>query len=74
VLFEQLHHVLGRRSVTRSLQYFPQNAGKALSRKTVYVGMCVPSVGGYVRSHMCKGKCKRKEKESQKYKEASAKV
>jgi hypothetical protein len=65
VLLEQLHHVLGRRSVTRSQQYFPQNAGKALSRKTVCVGMCVPFVGGYVRSQPCKGKCKRKEKQSQ---------
>ena len=62
VLLEELHRVLGRRSVTCSLQYLPQNAGKALSCKTVYVGMCVPSVGGYVRSHLCKGKCKRKRK------------
>jgi hypothetical protein len=63
VLLEQLHRVLGRCSVTRSLQYLPQNAGKALSCETVCVRMWAPSISGYVGSHLCKGKCKRKEKE-----------
>jgi hypothetical protein len=34
--------------------------GKTLSCKPVYVGVCVPSFRGYVRSHLCKGKHKRK--------------
>jgi hypothetical protein len=66
VLLEQLHRVLGRHSVTGPMQYLPQNAGKALSCKPVYVGMCVPSFRGYVRSHLCKGKRKRKKKKNQK--------
>jgi hypothetical protein len=73
VLLEQLHRVLGRRSVTCPLQYLPQNAGKALSCETVCVGLWVPSISGYMRSHLCKGKCKQKEKEP-KIKGASAKV
>jgi hypothetical protein len=43
VLLEQLHRVLGRRRITGSLNHFPQDAGKALSCKSVRVGMCVPS-------------------------------
>jgi hypothetical protein len=66
VLLEQLHHILGRRSVTGSLQYLPQNAGKTISCKPVCVGMCVPSFRGYVRSHLFKGKCKRKKKKNPK--------
>jgi hypothetical protein len=72
VLLEQLHLVLGRRGVTCSLQYFPQDEGKTLSHEIVRVGKCVPFVSGYVGSHLCKGKCKRKERE-QKIKGASAK-
>jgi hypothetical protein len=60
MLLEQLHRVLGRCCVTRSLQYLPQDEGKTLSCETVCVGMCVPSVSGYVGSDLCKGKCKRK--------------
>jgi hypothetical protein len=62
VLLEQLHRVLGRRRITGSLQHLPQNAGKTLSRKSVRVGMCVPSFRGLVRSHLCKGKRKQKRK------------
>jgi hypothetical protein len=62
VLLEQLHRILGRRSITCSLQYLPQDEGKALSCETVCVGICVSSVSGYVGSHLCKGKCKRKTK------------
>jgi hypothetical protein len=60
VLLEQLHRVLGRRRITGSLQHLPQDAGKTLSCKPVCVGMCVPSFRGFVRSHLCKGKSKRK--------------
>jgi hypothetical protein len=62
VLLEQFHRVLGRHRVTGSLKYLPQDAGKTLSCKSVRVGMCVPSFRGIVRSHLCKGKRKRKRK------------
>jgi hypothetical protein len=62
MFLEQLHHVLGRCSVTCPLQYLPQDEGKIVSCETVHVGRCVPSVNGYVGSHLCKGKCKRKGK------------
>jgi hypothetical protein len=62
VLLEQLHRVLGRRRITGSLQYLPQNAGKTLSCKPVRVGLCVPSFRGFVGIHLCKGKRKRKRK------------
>jgi hypothetical protein len=62
VLLEKLHRVLGRRRITGSLQHLPQDAGKTLSCKPVRVGMCVPSFRGSVRSHLCKGKHKRKRK------------
>jgi hypothetical protein len=63
VLLEQLHYVLGRRRITGSLKYLPQDVGKTLSCKPVRVGLCVPSFRGIVRSHLCKGKRKQKEKE-----------
>jgi hypothetical protein len=62
VLLEQLHRVLGRHHITGSLQHLPQNAGKTLSCKSVRVGMGVPSFRGFMRSHLCKGKRKRKRK------------
>jgi hypothetical protein len=62
VLLEQLHRVLGRHRITGSLQHLPQNVGKTLSCKPVRVGMCVSSFRGFVRSHLCKGKRKRKRK------------
>jgi hypothetical protein len=37
VLLEQLHLVLGRRGITFSLQYLPQDEGKTLSCETVHV-------------------------------------
>jgi hypothetical protein len=62
VLLEQLHCLLGRRRITGSLKYLPQDAGKTLSCKSVCVGLCIPSFRGIVRSHLCKGKRKRKRK------------
>jgi hypothetical protein len=50
VLLEQLHRILGRRRIPSSLQYLPQNAGKALACKSVRVGMCVPSFRGREKS------------------------
>jgi hypothetical protein len=52
----------GRRRITGSLQHLPQDAGKTLSCKSVRVGTCVPSFRGIMRSHLCKGKRKRKRK------------
>jgi hypothetical protein len=43
VLLEQLHRILGRRRITGSVKYLPQNAGKTLSCKSIRVGLCVPS-------------------------------
>jgi hypothetical protein len=62
VLLEQLNRILGRHRITGSRQHLPQNAAKTLSCKSVHVGMCVPSFRGFVRSHLCKGKRKRKRK------------
>jgi hypothetical protein len=62
VLFEQLHRVLGRRRITGSLKYLPQDAGKTLSCKSVRVGLCVPSFRGSVRSHLCMVKRKQNRK------------
>jgi hypothetical protein len=53
VLLELLHRVLGRRRVTNSLKYLPQNTGKTLSCKPISVGQCIPFVRGSVRSHLC---------------------
>jgi hypothetical protein len=72
VLLEQLHRVLGRHHITAPLQYLPQNAGKTLSCKSIRVGMCVPPFRGFVRSHLCKGKRKRKRKRITKIKGISA--
>jgi hypothetical protein len=72
VLLEQLHRILGRRRITGSLQYLPQNAGKTLACKSIRVEMRVPSFLGFVRSHLCKGKRRRKRKRITKIKGISA--
>jgi hypothetical protein len=53
MLLKQLHRVLGRRRVTSSLKYLPQDTGETLSCKSVRVGLCIPFVRGSVRSHLC---------------------
>jgi hypothetical protein len=60
--YKQLHRVLGRRRITGSLKYLPQDAGKTLSCKSIRVGMCVPSFRGSMRSHLCTVKHKQKRK------------